>query len=164
MEAVIFVGIQGSGKTTFYRERLFDTHVRISLDMLRTRWREQLLIQACLAAQQPFVIDNTNVLAAGRANYIALAKAAGFRVIGYYFQPQLREAIRRNAERPGAKAIPVKGVIGTYKRLQPPAAAEGFDELYSVRIGTDNEFLVEPWTPPPESGAGEPPAAPGAGS
>jgi predicted kinase len=29
MEAVLFIGIQASGKTTFYRERFFDTHVRI---------------------------------------------------------------------------------------------------------------------------------------
>lgn len=43
-EAVIFVGVQGSGKSTFYRERFFDTHVRINLDMLRTRLKEQLLL------------------------------------------------------------------------------------------------------------------------
>ena len=43
MEAVILIGIQGSGKSTFYRERFFDTHVRINLDMLKTRQREKLL-------------------------------------------------------------------------------------------------------------------------
>ena len=42
METVILVGIPGSGKTTFYRERFFETHVRISLDMLRMRDREGL--------------------------------------------------------------------------------------------------------------------------
>ena len=41
VEAVIFVGLQGSGKSTFYRERFFDTHVRLSLDMLKTRHRER---------------------------------------------------------------------------------------------------------------------------
>jgi predicted kinase len=46
MEAVIFVGIQGTGKSTFYKERFFDTHVRINLDMLKTRHREKLLVQA----------------------------------------------------------------------------------------------------------------------
>jgi predicted kinase len=30
MEAVILVGIQASGKSTFYAQRFFDTHVRIS--------------------------------------------------------------------------------------------------------------------------------------
>ena len=36
MEAVLFVGLQASGKSTFYRERFFRTHVRINLDMLKT--------------------------------------------------------------------------------------------------------------------------------
>jgi predicted kinase len=34
METVILIGIQGSGKSTFYRERFFDTLVRINLDLL----------------------------------------------------------------------------------------------------------------------------------
>jgi hypothetical protein len=62
MQALIFTGIQTSGKTTFYRERFFETHIRISLDMLRTRNREQILLQACLEARQPFVKDNTKEL------------------------------------------------------------------------------------------------------
>ena len=57
MEAVILIGIQGSGKSTFYRERFFDTHVRISLDLLRTRHREALLLRACLEGKQRFVVD-----------------------------------------------------------------------------------------------------------
>ncbi|HWE94100.1 MAG TPA: hypothetical protein VG269_09070 [Tepidisphaeraceae bacterium] len=42
MEAVIFCGVQGSGKSTFFRERFFDTHLRLNLDMLRTRHRGTL--------------------------------------------------------------------------------------------------------------------------
>jgi predicted kinase len=60
MEAVIFIGIQASGKSTFYKERLFNTHIRINLDMLKTRNREKQLMQVCLQTGQPFVIDNTN--------------------------------------------------------------------------------------------------------
>jgi len=40
VEAVIFMGLQGAGKSTFYRERFFATHLRISLDMLKTRHRD----------------------------------------------------------------------------------------------------------------------------
>ena len=61
MEAVIFVGIQGSGKSTFFRDRFFDTHVRINLDMLRTRPREKIFLEASLEAKQKFVLDNTNL-------------------------------------------------------------------------------------------------------
>jgi predicted kinase len=76
MEAVIFVGIQASGKSTFYLQRFFETHVRINLDMLRTRHREQVLIEACVAGKQSFVIDNTNATREQRARYIAPARAA----------------------------------------------------------------------------------------
>jgi len=37
MEVVVLCGVQGSGKTTLYRERFLDTHVRVSMDLLRTR-------------------------------------------------------------------------------------------------------------------------------
>src|SRR5437899_81752 len=99
METVILIGIPGSGKTTFYRERFFETHVRISLDMLRTRERERALLAACLASKQPFVVDNTNIGRLDRASYIERAKAAGFRVAGYYFRTEVRAAIARNKKR-----------------------------------------------------------------
>ena len=44
MEAVILVGIQAAGKSTFYRERFFGSYVQISLDLLRTRHRERSLL------------------------------------------------------------------------------------------------------------------------
>src|ERR1044071_4428585 len=85
MEAVLFIGIQGAGKSTFYLRRFADTHVRINKDMLKTRYREQVFLHASILAKQPFVGDNTNVLASERAKYIEPAKAAGFRIVGYYF-------------------------------------------------------------------------------
>lgn len=69
MEAVVFCGVQGSGKSTFFVERFAHTHVRLNLDMLRTRSREDILLHACLAAQQPFVADNTNATRAQRQRY-----------------------------------------------------------------------------------------------
>ncbi len=147
MEAVIFVGIQASGKTTFYRERFFETHIRLSLDMLRTRNRERILLQACLAARQPFVVDNTNVLASERAVYIEAARRAGFRVVGFFFRTEARAAIARNTGRTGKRAIPAAGILATLKRLQPPAPEEGFDRLYTVEIGENGEFVVAPLKP-----------------
>lgn len=142
MEAVLFVGIQGAGKSTFYQQRFFDTHVRINMDMLRTRYREQVFLQACILAKQPFVVDNTNVLAAERERYIAPAKAAGFRIVGYYFPVPVRHAIGRNQKREGKKKIPVQGILGTQKKLQAPRREEGFDALYCVTVTEANEFVV----------------------
>jgi len=142
MEAIILVGIQGSGKTTFYRERFSETHVRISLDEVRTRERERALVRECLKAGRPFVVDNTNVLASERATYIAAAKAAGFRVTAYYFRIPLRAAIARNNRRQPGEIIPVPALIATLKRLQPPTLGEGLDQIYTVELGADNEFVV----------------------
>lgn len=142
MEAVVFVGIQAAGKSTFYRERFFDTHIRINLDMLRTRHRERLLVQACIAAKQPFVVDNTNVRIAERARYIAPARAAGFRVVGYIFHSHPGEALQRNQQRTGTRVVPEKGIRGTYKRLEIPTFQEGFDALYDVYINQTSEFVV----------------------
>ena len=146
MEAVILVGIQASGKSTFYRQRFFDTHVRISRDMLRTKNREQLLMEACLLGKQPFVIDNTNPTAEERARYVAAARGAGFRVIGYFFRTEPRAAIARNKLREGRAVIPIPGILGTYKKLEEPQMEEGFDELYTVTLTPFNEFVVEPFT------------------
>jgi hypothetical protein len=38
MEVVIFAGIPASGKSTFYLQRFFETHIRINPDMLRTQF------------------------------------------------------------------------------------------------------------------------------
>jgi predicted kinase len=146
MEAVILVGIQASGKSTFYQQRFFDTHVRISRDLLRTRSREGLLMRACLEGRQPFVVDNTNVTAEERARYVGPARAAGYRVVGYFFRTETRAAIARNKLRQGKAVIPIPGILGTYKKLEEPRPDEGFDELYTVILTPANEFVVDPFT------------------
>ncbi|MEW6440673.1 MAG: ATP-binding protein [bacterium] len=146
MEAVIFCGIPGSGKTTFYKERFAETHIRLSLDTLRTRHRERILLAACLEARQPFVIDNTNVTSAERARYIAPARAAGFKVAGYFFASDPKAAFARNRKRPGRAAVPAAGLFGAQKRLQPPVPDEGFDVLYRVEVVEGSGFEVAPLT------------------
>jgi len=142
MEAVIFVGIQASGKSTFYVERFFKAHVRINLDMLRTRHRERILLDACLAAKQSSVVDNTNPTAADRSPYIQTAKAAGFETVGYYFQSKVDDCLSRNANRPEKERVPDLAILGTYKRLEVPALAEGFDRLFCVSVREQGGFTV----------------------
>ena len=134
MNAIIFCGLQGPGKSTFYFRRFAETHVRLNLDMLRTRNREDILLHACLAAQQPIVVDNTNPLPQQRRRYAALAHAAGFRVEGYYFDAPPDECVARNATRAEAARVPELAIRGTAKKFVPPAREEGFDVLYRVRI------------------------------
>ena len=89
MECVIFIGIQASGKSTFYKEKFYDTHVRINLDMLKTRHREHIFVDASINAKQPFVIDNTNPTKRDRQKYMDAARSQQFKVTGYYFEPNL---------------------------------------------------------------------------
>lgn len=42
--------------------------------------------------------------------------------------------IDRNQQRPVAQQIPDRGIAGTAKRLELPSYAEGFDELYYVKL------------------------------
>ncbi len=145
MEAVIFIGIQATGKSTFFKARFVDTHVRINLDMLKTRHREDLLLDACIRAQISFVVDNTNVLARERAKYIALARPAGYEMCGYYFQSKIQDALQRNQQRSGKALIPEKGVLAKFHAIQRPSYAEGFDRLYYVSIAPHGRFLVTEW-------------------
>ena len=145
MEAVIFVGLQGAGKSTFYKERFFATHLRINLDMLNTRHREKRLLLACVETSQPFVVDNTNPTRAEREVYIRAAKDAGFCVVGYYFQSRVEDCKRRNDQRPLVQQVPLRGMLGTAGRMEFPARAEGFDDLFYVRIDEAGGFVVEEW-------------------
>lgn len=145
MEAVIFVGIQGSGKSTFFKKTFFDSHIRINLDMLRTRNREKLIFEACLAAKQKFVIDNTNLTRTEREKYIIKAKEFGFTIIGCYFQTDLLRAVERNSKREGRAQIPEQGIFTAFGRLQIPNFEEGFDELFYISINDENQFVAEAW-------------------
>jgi predicted kinase len=144
MEAINFVGIQAAGKSSFYKERFFNTHLRINLDMLRTRHRERVLLRACIDLKQPFV-DNTNPTVEERASYIAPAQAAGFRVVGYYFQSRVQDCLARIERRDPRERVPDRAIGGTARRLQLPSLAEGIDMLRYVRIAGDGSFLVEEW-------------------
>jgi len=143
MEAVVLCGIQGSGKTTLYRDRFADTHVHVSLDLLRTRRREAELVQTCLDTRQPFVVDNTNPTPADRRRYVEPARAAGFRLIGYPGAADAAEACARSD-------IPSARVAATARSLQPPTPEEGFHELWHATAAPAGRWRIEPLvtTPP----------------
>lgn len=145
MEVVIFMGLQATGKSTFYKDNFFKTHIRINLDMLKTRNRESILLEACIKAKQPFVVDNTNPTVIDRKKYIDIAKAAQFKIVGYYFKSDISSAILRNDKREGKEFVPLSSIKSTYAKLELPDKIEGFDELYYVSINEENRFIVEEW-------------------
>ena len=144
MQAVVFIGLPGSGKSSFYRERFFHTHVRISLDLLKTRYRERRFLEICLETQQRFVIDNMNPSRAERLRYLEPARARRYMVVGYYFESKIEDCLRRNALRPEPERMPDVAIFSAAKRLELPSRDEGFDQLFYVRL-RDGGFLVEDW-------------------
>jgi predicted kinase len=143
MEAIVLCGIQGSGKTTLYRDRFLGTHVHVSLDLLRTRPREAELVRTCLDTRQSFVVDNTNPTPADRRRYVEPARAAGFRVIGYLVEVDAAQAFSR-------ADIPPARVAATARSLRPPTPEEGFDELWHATAAPGGGWRIEPLltTPP----------------
>jgi predicted kinase len=144
MEAIVLCGLQGSGKSTLYRDRWAATHVLISMDDLGTRGKEAALLEQCLAEGRPFVVDNTNPTVADRRRYVVPAREAGFRVIGYLVDASSAEALSRNAGREDRARIPDRGVVGTARRFIRPAPEEGFDELWHATAAPGGGFRIEP--------------------
>lgn len=144
MNGVIFIGLQASGKSSFYLERFYKTHIRLNMDMLRTRNRERILFSACLEAKQPIVIDNTNPTKEERKKYISGFKQNRFEVIGYYFASKLSDCLERNAVREGKERIPDIGIKATYNKLELPDYSEGFDRLFYVTVSNDG-FDIKEW-------------------
>jgi predicted kinase len=136
MEVAILVGLPGAGKTSFFRAHLAGSHVHVSKDVLghgRDTIRRQLeLVTQALRAGRSVAVDNTNPRVEDRAPLIALARAAGARVVAYALDTTPKESAARNRTREGPERVPAVAVFVTAKRLQPPTAAEGFDAIYRV--------------------------------
>ena len=148
---MILIGLPASGKTTFYRERFAGTHAHVSKDLLRNNHRadrrqEQLIVES-LTRQQSVVVDNTNASIKVRAQLVAVARAHGAQVIGYYFPTETADALRRNRGRHGRERVPDVAIFAIRKRLEPPSPEEGFDRLFTVRLDESNgRFEVEPYS------------------
>ncbi|GIJ48410.1 hypothetical protein Val02_52960 [Virgisporangium aliadipatigenens] len=143
---VVLVGLPASGKSTFYARHLAPTHLHISKDnwpnARRRDARQRRLVRDALAAGSAVALDNTNASVAERAPLIAIARAAGAEVFGYWFPPDLPGTLRRNAVREGRARVPDVGVYATLGRLVRPAVDEGFDGLYEVTLDGAGGFRV----------------------
>lgn len=132
-ELIIFVGLQASGKSTYYREHFAATHMHVSKDLMKnTRNRDEKqeqMIEQALAQGRSVVVDNTNPTPAVRAPLIAIGRRHGARVLAYYFESTVKDAVARNRLREGKARVPDVAIFVTAKKMVPPGLAEGFDEV-----------------------------------
>ena len=140
---VILMGLQGSGKSTFFAREFADKGFEhISLDMLKTRRKEAEVLQDCIDNNKDCVIDNTNPTKADRSRYIVPGKHSDFRVVGYFLQSKLADCLERNERR--ERKVPKKGILATFNKIEMPSLQEGFDELNFVCI-ENGEFKISKW-------------------
>lgn len=146
MELVVFIGLQASGKSTFFRERFASTHEPVSKDFLRHNKnkdrRQKQLVGAALLAGRSVVVDNTNPTVEDRRPLVELGREYGAEVVGYFFDASARECISRNAEREGLERVPDVAIYTTAKKMVEPSVEEGFVRMYRVRL-EGSEFKVE---------------------
>lgn len=143
MEIILLIGIPASGKSTFCKQNFYDTHMRINLDMLGARSKENVFIEACLDAKQSFVVDNINTTLIAREKYLDIAKQLDIPILAYYLETNLQDALKRNEGRSGKEKIPTVAIAAANKWLVAPSYTEGFDKLYHVKALADFSFLVE---------------------
>lgn len=151
METVLLIGLQGSGKSSFFGERFAQTHALVSKDLFpnaRNRERRQMReLEAAWDTGRSVVLDNTNATRADRAPVIASARARGCSVVGYYFESRVEDCLRRNRIR--GNPVPDVAIYSTIARLERPRLEEGFDALHHVRLAPAGGFEVSDWIEDP---------------
>ena len=156
MELVLFIGLQGSGKSGFYRERFAGTHVLVSKDLWpnasRREARQQRWVEAALDEGRSVVVDNTHPRREDRAALIAAGRTRGARVVGYAFESDLEACLARNARREGRARVEDKALFITRRKLRWPSVVEGFEVLFHVRLAPEGGFRVREWREDDETG------------
>lgn len=150
MELIILIGLQGAGKSTFYRQYFAETYAYVSKDQFRNNRkparRQQQLIDEYLQNGQSVVVDNTNVTIADRALLIEQGRNYGAQINGYYFPVQLEASRKRNQQREGKARVPDVAIYTALKRLISPTPQEGFDHLFYVQTESNFQFVITPWS------------------
>ena len=150
------VGLSGSGKTTLYKElsKEFDIQLisfdRLRIDIFRketgkTDYREayryisQKKIKLLPTAKDIFrktkkniiYIDNTNLKKKSRNKFLCIAD--GFLKIAVFFEPDIKECIKRQLITGRDKTVPPSIILQQNENLEPPDFDE-FDIIIKKRL------------------------------
>ena len=137
---ILLVGLPGSGKSTYYKEHFFNTHLRISNDLLRTKNRSARLLDFCFETKMSFVVDDTNTTKEVRNRFIqacdvtALKQNEPIKKICYFFNCDSKICLERNEKRTGKDRVPKQAIFFKAREFEVPGLEEGFDELNIVDL------------------------------
>lgn len=137
LELVVLMGLPASGKSTYARSRLLDSHVHLG--------RDSQMVESTLAAGESVVVDACHTTAASRHQWIELGQAHNARVVGLYFAATAARCVARNRLRPESVRVDDAQIFAAQKRWERPSLDEGFHELWLVKALFDEMFLVSAW-------------------
>lgn len=129
---VIFVGMPGSGKTTFYETSLKPLgYVHISQDQLRTKVKVLSSINLSMNTNQLIAVDATNPGQDRRQEYYDLANRYTYTITVLYF---VRDGKGWNKLRPslGLKLVPTVAFSVYFKNLTEPSPSNTPGLLYYI--------------------------------
>lgn len=140
-ELVLMCGPPGGGKSTWVRRNIPATYARVSQDMLKTKAKCHQAVREAFARGKSVVVDNTLPDRERRAEYVALAHAAGVKVRCVLMTIPKEYAMHLNAMREDhpneavrkARVPPVGETMFWSKFEKPNAQAEGFSEVFEVQ-------------------------------
>ena len=144
----VVIGAPGCGKSTYIQNHLKENELVISRDKIRfgmlndndeyfSKEKEVYnefikQIDAAIAADATFYVDQTSLNAAARNKLFSRLKKKPDKVIGIYFTTSLDTILQRNAQRTGRALVPEDAVINMFNSLTKPTFEEGFDEILEV--------------------------------
>lgn len=109
-----------------WKEEYFNDHDEILVNHV-----ERKIVEHLLQNRQPVLIDDTNVTADARAEYVTAAKRLG-RTIGVIFLDlPLKVCLERNRSREDQLSESI--ITNLYAQLELPSREEGFKELLILK-------------------------------
>jgi len=125
-ELVVFVGMAGSGKSSYYSNNLQD-HIHLEQDKLGTREKVLKALNNALETGKSIVIDATNPKQDNRLEYYKKAADKGYSIIVLYF---VKNGTGFNKLR--EKPVPTIAYHIYFKNLDPPTKGNTPGELFYV--------------------------------
>jgi bifunctional polynucleotide phosphatase/kinase len=119
-ELVVFVGMPGCGKSTYYRDH-FSDYVHVNQDTLKTRAKVLKTIKDSASKGLSMVVDATNPALQTRQDYYDLVDGLGYKISVYYFTRDGRGW--NDLRRPNH--VPTIVYHKYFKNLDPPPKGEG---------------------------------------